>query len=234
MKERRRHGRALTALALALACLLQWGCDRKDAGPPPPPPPRPHTPPPTQPTQPAPTSRPTTQALLTGPRKPLVLGTLPLTMDVPESWTVDTEPGAAIAWLDGPTPHGHVRIELSSQSTPFNAQSLTLMDQQARKEAATRGADAVQITPLHSIGGTARAREEREVHPGTVLDDDGHPRKTDVMDWTIEVYVGQDTAYTLDLLHFAMLPRDVYQQDKDFIEHIVSTLRYDATRGLLQ
>jgi hypothetical protein len=172
--------------------------------------------------------------LLTGPRKRLVLGPLPLVMEVPESWKVETPAGGTVAWLDGPTPHGHVRIELTSQGTPFNAQSLKLMDEQAKREAATKAANAPEVTPLRSVGGTARAREQREVRPGTVVDEDGKTRKTEVLDWSIEVYVGQDTGYTLDLLHFAMLPLDLYQQDKDFLEHIVSTLRYDATRGLLQ
>lgn len=233
MEERHRPRSTRLATSLVLACLALWGCDRSDSTPPPPPP-RPPTPPPTQPSQSTATTRPTTQALLTGPRKPRVLGPLPLVMEVPESWKIETPPGSAISWLDGPTPHGHVHIELTSQGTPFNSRSLTLMDEQARKEAATKGANAPQVTPLHSVGGTARAREQREVRPGTVLDEDGTPRKTEVMDWSIEVYIGQDTGYTLDMLHFAMLPLDQYQQDKDFLERIVGTLRYDATRGLLQ
>jgi hypothetical protein len=55
------------------------------------------------------------------------------------------------------------------------------------------------------------------------------------MDWTIQVYVPQDQSFALDLLHFAMLPVDLYQQDKDFLEKIVASLhRFDATKGALQ
>jgi hypothetical protein len=186
-------------------------------------------------TQPSPdattaTTRPTTKALLEDKRKALALGSLPLVMDVPESWNMESPAGSS-AWLQGPTPHGQVRIQVTSQGTPFNSSTLNLMDEQMKKEAAASEGKTV-VKPLRNIGSGAKAREQLDLGDGTIFNANGNPTRARIMDWTIEVYVPQDKSYTMDLLHFAMLPADQYQQDKDFLEKIVSSLRYDAATGL--
>ena len=183
-------------------------------------------------TQPALTSRPTTQDLESGARKHLFLGALPLALDVPESWSMDNSGGSS-AWLQGPSPHGEIRIQVTSQGTPFTTAALGLMDQQATKTAA-ESKGAIQVKPLRSIGSGAKAREQREVQMGTVITADGKPSQGQIMDWTVEVYVPQDQSYILDLLHFSMLGTKQYEEDKEFLEKIVSSLRYDAAKGLLR
>src|SRR5205807_2797935 len=116
----------------------------------------------TQPaTDAAASTRPTTQDLLTGERTSLKLGSLPLVMDVPKSWKVESPTGGG-EWLQGPTPHGQVRIQLTSQGTPFTSSTLNLMDEQMNKEAAASGGKVIAKS-LRNIGLGAKAREQLEV-----------------------------------------------------------------------
>jgi len=184
----------------------------------------------TQPSTDTPTIRPTTQSLLEGKRKSLTLASLPLVMDVPESWTIESPTGDT-SWLQGPAPHGDVHIQMMSQGTPFTSSTLALMDEQMKKDAAA-SQGKTNVKPLRNIGSGAKAREQLELSEGTIVSADGTPSKARLMDWTITVYVPQDKNYTMNLLHFAMLPADQYQQDKDFLEKIVGSLKYEAPKGL--
>src|SRR5207237_685982 len=100
--------RAILALA---ACLLAAACDRNPSGAPP------------LPTSATPEpiknstdekSRPTTQELLTGQRRTIRLGVIPLTVLVPERWEVKTYgTDNVITFLEGPAPHDDVKIQLA-------------------------------------------------------------------------------------------------------------------------
>jgi hypothetical protein len=185
-------------------------------------------------------TRPSTQDLLNGPRKSLILGALPLRMSVPETWKIVTADSAS--WLEGSTPHGFIRMQLSAvlqgagsdvgNPVTFNSETLALHEKKAEKDAAA-SSGTIEVVPLHSLGVAAKVMERREVYQGSARGFDGEPQPTKMMDWSIEVYVPQAMNYTLDLLHFMALTNDQYQQDKDFLEKILATLHYDAAKGLL-
>jgi hypothetical protein len=170
----------------------------------------------------------------------LILGALPLRMSVPDAWKILSTDSAS--WLEGPTPHGFVRIQLSvvlqatreatGSPVTFSGSTLALREKGAEKEAAA-SSGKIEVVPLHSLGVAAKAMERREVYEGNTLGFDGEPQPAKMMDWSIEVYVPQDMNYTLDLLHFVALTDKQYQQDKDFLQQILSTLHYDAAKGLL-
>ena len=88
------------------AVLIAIGCDRSPA-----PPNLPESTP-----NKAPASRPTTQELLSGPRKKLPLLPLPLSAQVPQSWQVKsiTE---NLFFLEGPAPSGDVQIQLAERTS---------------------------------------------------------------------------------------------------------------------
>src|SRR5205085_4228595 len=118
----------------------------------------PPTSPPTQPA--AAVTRPTTQELLNGTRKSLVLGNFKLTMEVPPSWKLETV--VSTTWLAGETPNGDVRMQLAVQGAALKSGAITAMEKRAREEAA-KNANTLEVIPFHNIGGTARKMERREV-----------------------------------------------------------------------
>jgi hypothetical protein len=184
------------------------------------------------------TTRPSTQELVSGGRKSVVLGTLPLRMMVPESWEIE-KLGDSIS-LQGPTPKGSVRIRLSQvlqQSGPlagspvvFTKETLELRERKAKKDAAASNG-TLELIPLHQLGMSAQVMERRETYEGQVRGFDGEPQPAKMMDWTVEVYVPQEQNYELDLLHFSTISVAQYTQDKDFLENLLGTLHYDAARG---
>jgi hypothetical protein len=232
---RRTHGPLVPLAALALVLLPLIGCDdkRSSSGVPPVPPPAPAT----QPAAPA-VTRPTTQELLNGPRKPLVLGNFKLTMEVPPSWKLETVGSAT--WLAGETPNGEVRMQLAVQGAALKSGAINAMEKRARDEAA-KEPDKLEVIPLHNIGGTARKMERREVlhnlelrvpkADGTTLD---HVEHVDRMDWSILVFVPDGDQFTLEVINFSGLSIQQYEKDRTFLEGIIRSLHYDATGGALQ
>jgi hypothetical protein len=220
-------------LALILGLLPLVGCDDKRSSVPTIAPPAPATLP-----SAAAVTRPTTQELLNGTRKPLVLGTFKLTIEVPPSWKLETVGSAT--WLAGDTPNGEARMQLAVQGAALKSGAIAAMEKRAREEAAQHP-DTLEVIPLHNIGGTARKMERREVlhnlelrvpkADGKTLD---HLEHVDRMDWSILVFVPDGDQFILEVINFSGLSLQQYEKDRTFLEGIIRSLHYDATGGALQ
>jgi hypothetical protein len=176
--------------------------------------------------------RPTTQELLEAPRKPLTLGALKLTLDVPPGWKITTL--GTGSWLEGPTPGGEVRIQLASQGAPLKVDSIYAMEKRAREDAA-KHADVLEVIPLRDIGGLAKKMERREIQRNLVINipDDRDPKitrpeKVDRVDWTVLAFLPDADQFNINVLSFSGLSLQQYQKDREFLEHVLNTLHYTA------
>src|SRR5690349_17689433 len=163
-----RSGAVLAAILLPVALL---GCDdKKDL-----PPNTPAVPPPSsQPAQKssaaASTARPTTQELVAGKRKTLNLSAYRLTIEVPESWHLDSV-GAA-TYIVGDTPAGDVRIHLAP-GAQMKADPIKAMEKKALAEAQAHP-ETLEVKALLNIGGSARMMERREIRRNVpIVDENG-------------------------------------------------------------
>jgi len=176
--------------------------------------------------------RPSTQQLLESKRKEIMLGAFPLTLEVPPSWKLSSEGSGT--WLEGETPHGDIRIQLFAQGAPMKVTALLAMEKRAREQAATQP-ENLEIVPLKPIGGPARKMERREIlRHLAIVRDGGVVEHVDRVDWSVMVFVPKEDKLDVDELNFSGLSLDVYQQDREFIEHILRSLRYDAAGGALK
>ena len=213
----------LTA-ALLLSMLAATGCDEKRDLPPPPPA--------TAPAAIATAStRPTTQELVAGNRKRVALGSPVLTIEVPASWK-DTVTDHA-RWIEGYTPHGEVRLLVSSRGEQYGLTTIAAMEKKARSEAQA-DPEHLTVIPFRPLSGAAKAMERREILALPLLRGDGSREVVKTMDWSVEAFIPADKQFTIELLHFYDLTLAQYLQDKEFLEQIVNSLRYDATQGALQ
>ncbi len=176
--------------------------------------------------------RPTTQQLLEAKRKEIVLGSFPLSLEVPPTWKLTAEGSGT--WLEGECPSGDIRIHLFAQGAQIKIAALLAMEKRAREQAATQP-ETLEVVPLKPIGGPARKMERREILRNlAIVRDGGVTEHVDRVDWSIMVFVPKDDGFDVDELNFSGLPLDVYQKDREFIEHILRSLHYDATGGALK
>jgi hypothetical protein len=192
----------------------------------------PATPPPA--TTQAASTRPTTQQLLTAKRKKLSLGTIEstnLSIEVPPSWQLNS--GTNSTWIEGETPHGDVRIQVAMQGAPLKEASITAMEQRARAQATSQPA-SLEVVPMRKIGGGARKMERREFLRGLeVPRENGEVEKVDRVDWTVYLFVPQVNGYQVVTLNFSGLSIQQDKEDREFLDHILRTIRYDAAGGAL-
>jgi hypothetical protein len=214
-------------ICLALAGVLV-GCDRAPA-----PPPEAKTPSPPPVTLPGDEPRPTTQALLLGPRKKLLLPNMPLALRVPESWK--TEPAGPLIVLTGPTPADQVTIQLAVRD-PLPADRLTAYIERLKKEGdqpakppELRQVGKMQVLERLSVSKPITiARKDARNEP--VVDDKGNP-VTDTftpMTWRVSVFVPESQAvfsrYELNCINFI---QEQYAADHGLIEEVFNSLVYD-------
>jgi hypothetical protein len=219
--------RAVLANLLLPVALL--GCDdKKDL------PPNPANVPPA--TQPAPTAtatapaRPTTQELVSGKRKVLNLSAYRLTIEVPESWHLDSI--GSTTYILGDAPSGEVRIHLAP-GAQIKADPIKAMEKKALAEGKAH-AETLEVEPLLNIGGNARKMERREIRRNVPIEgEDGKTHNSDRVDWSVMVFLPDGEQFTLELLDFSSMPLQQYQADKAFLEGIIRSLHYDATGGAL-
>lgn len=167
---------------------------------------------------------PTTQELVSGTRKTLALGPLPLTMRVPESWNLQVAGGASL--LRGFTPNGEVTIQLTSRPS-LKPDELTRLVNAAKKEQSERPQSIlkVQLRPL----GQAQVYERQSVGdpaPYTVYDANNIPRTTteQLFKWTVSVLAPHAGAHQVYELNFVGLTKSQYEQDKQFLQTMLDTL----------
>jgi hypothetical protein len=177
---------------------------------------------------------PTTQELLTGPRKRVDLMPLPLSMEMPVSWGRWNEKNPAGIKIDanlfqGYTPNGEVQIQLSSRPS-MKPEDLDRIVDAGKKEKAAKPQQILkfELRPL----GSAKVLERQSVglpQPLTTYDPDGtaHTSVESNFKWTLTVLVPSSGNYSVYEIEMD-LTKNQYDKDKDFLNTIIDTLRYDA------
>ena len=168
-------------------------------------------------------SQPTTMSLLAAPRKPLALDLIPFTLQAPQGWTVarhGDDPETALTMLDGTIVGSELHIILNSRPM-LTADALKALTEHRRKES-----DALQ-----KLGGYVSVRDigdtriiERLTMPSTATTD-----PTDrIVDWQIDLYVPDGLKYDAYELKVIDLTEDAYQANKQLLESVFSSLKYQS------
>ena len=167
--------------------------------------------------------RPTTQELLEGPRKPVSLGELPLTVQAPKGWGLGTLSGTSHVLLQGPTPSGEASIQLKVRPTT-SAAKLEMIVSGAKKEL-ERFPQSVTMVELRPIPG-AQVLEQQRVGemPRALPDDDPSIKLSRPMNWTITVFVPRGADHDTYELNFIGLTADQYQTDKALLRGIIDSI----------
>jgi hypothetical protein len=153
-------------------------------------------------------------------------------MEIPKSWKNVTTENAT--WIEGYTPHGGpVRLLMATSPASLKDGTVNAMEKKAKAEAAAHP-DQLTIVPLHPVGGGAKAMERRQTQSSVVTRDDGTTDRAMTVDWLIEIFVPSEKDFSLELLHFNNIPVGQYLEDKQFLEQLVSTLRYEPGSGGLK
>ena len=204
----------VAAAAIALAGFTGLGCDE----PPKPPvivqpvPPPDATPP-----------RPTTQELLEGPRKPLALGDLPLTVQAPTGWAVKPLQGTSQILLQGPTPSGEAFIQLNVRPTT-PAPKLDVIISGAKKEL-QQFPQSIKLVDVRDIaGGKVLERQRVGQVPRPSPEDPPDLKPSAPFNWTITVFVPRGSDYETHELNFVGLTADQYEMDKALLRGIVESI----------
>jgi hypothetical protein len=177
--------------------------------------------------------RPTTQELTSGRRTRSPLTPLPLTMEVPPSWTQGEFKGIKNPGnlLQGYTPAGEVQIDFASRPS-IKQEDFDRVLEGAKKEMAKNPSMKVQLRPLGDI----KILERQSVGPAkplTLLDEAGQPHTSveSNFKWTISVLVPHEGAFQVYELNFIGLTKSQYDKDKEFLEGILGTLQYAGDTG---
>jgi hypothetical protein len=168
-------------------------------------------------------ARPTTQELLEGPRKPVSLGELPLTVQAPKGWGLKTLSGTSHVLLEGPTPSGDASIQLNVRPTT-SAARLELIVNGAKKEL-ERFPNSVKMVELRPITG-AQVLEQQRIGemPRALPDDDPSIKLSRPMNWTITVFVPRGANHDTYELNFIGLTADQYETDKPLLRGIIDSI----------
>ncbi|HEY8669145.1 MAG TPA: hypothetical protein VIL86_21020 [Tepidisphaeraceae bacterium] len=209
-------------LLLMIAATAGLGCDDKSSGPPVPPKPVKEI------EEPKP---PTTQELETGKRKIISLAPLPMTIQAPESWSVQTlQAVSMVTLLQGWTPGGEVKIQLSQQPQT-TIERIESLAEGARNEMKTDG--RTRVADLRTKG-KIKVFERQRLGQATSLpslDVDGNPGKPmpPLYQWTLTYYVPADEKnYKAYSLNFIGLNVEQYKADHAFLEKILDTIQVTA------
>ena len=233
--------RSVWAMAVLLGA-VGLGCDDKS-----------DVPPEVLSAQPAPTTKqgPTTRELLDAPRKSFKLGSFPLTLQVPENWNLHSMGNGEVITVGGPATSGDIDIQLVQQGETVNANGPESALAAAKKEMADKPHEInrAEIRPL----GPGKVLEVRmisnayvngqlppEVWGDAELPDSpsavpGAPKRVTrailnphMVKWTFTVYLpAGEKKYSVRSLSFMGLGLREYQRDKEFLEGMMKTLKYE-------
>jgi hypothetical protein len=194
---------------------------------------------------------PTTQQLLAEPRRELRLGTFPLVVDAPKSWTVGSLGGSGqIITLSGPATSGEIVIQLVEQGQMVNDVAIDARFEDARREAASKPHPVNRVTlrpfgpgklleqrviagvfengkpPAEIWGdvdtGIKDARTQTSLMTRGIL----NPR---LLKWNFTLFTPAGSGKGKSLVrgvNFMSLRLAEYEQDKEFLEQLMGSLRY--------
>jgi hypothetical protein len=174
-------------------------------------------------TAPAPT-RPTTQDLITGPRKKLSLNVIPFNITVPESWEVKTS--GELVFLQGPAPAGDVQIQLAKRPQLSKDEVESLL--RAAKKDADAHPEAKKLVELRTMP-TFRILDRQSVSNPIAVPmngPDGKPTivQTTPYQWTLMLILPRGSSFDAYELNFYDLTLEQFKADKDFLRMILDSL----------
>lgn len=176
------------------------------------------------------TPRPTTQELLAGPRKPVSLGELPLTVQAPAGWAVNTLTGTTHVLLEGPTPSGEATIQLNIRPVT-SALKLEMIVNGARKEL-EQFPKSIRMVEVRQITG-AQVLERQRIGemPRPLPDDDPNVKPSRPLNWTITVFVPRGADHDTYELNFVGLTESQYEMDKPLLRGIIDSITVQTAAG---
>jgi hypothetical protein len=187
-------------------------------------------------TQPEPT-KPTTQELMEGSYKKMVLPGMPLSLEVPQSWKIENE--GPLMFLQGPTPADNSMIQLAQRESLRPDQIENLLN--GVNHDRDQHPQSVKRAEMHDFG-TMRVLEQLSVgQPVTspkvdsrgegILDEHGTLMTVTItpMHWKLTIFVPAEKLFSQYELNFIDLSQEQYNVDKDFLEKIVHSLKYQTT-----
>ncbi len=178
-------------------------------------------------------ARPTTQELLSGPRKVIPLGTLPMTVRVPESWKIENLDSGSITLLEGHAPSGLVQIGLAQR--PFvQRDKLESILSRATKEKTDRP-DIIKLLDIKPLPGDAGGQIlERQslgkTLPPVALDAEGKTlsKPETLYSWTITYFIPQADGFEAYELNFVGLTAEQFQVDQAMLREIIDSVTYNG------
>jgi len=201
-------------IVLLAGMTLAWGCEKSS-------PPKVMEKPPTDVEVVPPP--PTTQELMSGKYKKLPLTPLPLTAEVPESWSVETTKGTTLTTLEGPGIDGR-KIQMSlTIGTPMTADRLkNVLD--GIKRAATRESQSNRSIQVRDAGDVKILEEQRTFAGATQPDEQTH-------DWKVTYFVHTELDYSQYVVDVIGLTAGQYEQSKDLLRKIFDSITYQPPPG---
>ena len=179
-------------------------------------------------------ARPTTQELMNGPMKKLILPGMQLSLQVPSSWKIQLE--GSLTFLQGPTPTDGAMIELAQRESMRPDQLDVLLTGIKREQ--EQHPETIKQAEMHDFG-NMKVIEQFSVTPTTtnpkidakgegVVDAQGNLVTVTItpVHWKLTVLVPFEKVFTRYELNFIDLTDEQYTTDKEFLKKIVSSLRY--------
>lgn len=188
---------------------------------------------------------PTTQELLTEKKKTVVLGVFPLTLDVPLNWSLHSVGEPATITLSGPANSGEISIQLVQPGHMQGERIPDTMFASAKKEQASKP-HPINRLEMRDLG-PLKVLEEREIANvfvngkpvpevwGDVESSDNSTATPTVthtilnpqfVKWSFTIFEKGENGYQVRGLSFQTLRVLEYEQDKQFLEQMMKTLKY--------
>lgn len=209
-----------TRMAVLLAVVLASGCDDTPAIPPDLVLDAPVSPE----AQPA---RPTTQELLEGPRHPVPLGELPLTVQAPAGWEVEPLAGTSHVLLQGPTPFGEAAVQLNDRPLTTGAKFEMIVN--GAKKELEQFPQSIKMVELRQIEGAQVLERQRVgLMPAPSPYDPPGVKLSPPLNWTITVFVPRGEDYDTYELNFIGLTADQYDADETLLRGIMDSITVNA------
>jgi hypothetical protein len=184
---------------------------------------------------------PTTQQLMKEPRRPLKLGSFPLVVDAPKSWKVGSLFGSGqIVALQGPATSGDVAVQLIEQGQLVPDRTIDVTFENAKREAASKPlpVNRVELRPLGPgkvleqrvlSGNLVNGRVPEEVWGESDTGTPGERRPVNpvLLKWNFTVFLpAAEGKWSVRSLNFMSLRLAEYEQDREFLEQLMGSLRY--------
>jgi hypothetical protein len=170
---------------------------------------------------PPPIARPTTQQILEAPRKPLQMQVIPFTIDAPDLWkVVDIKNPAGLAtMIEAPIIDDEARVSLSKRD-PMGGETLRNFLDRIQKD----DADA------RKVGGSVTVRQVgdlRIVDSRRPSGDSSQPDSERGFEWRITLFYPSGIAHDQFAMQFIGLTVASYQKNKELLDEVIKTIRYD-------